>query len=236
MPGVESSRVLTSCARRLDSSSSWPRISTEKRLPSPPVAARHAAHLLAARRPRAHDDAGQARQLAAQRHGDLIARALALVLGHQAHVDVAAVAGAAAAEAAATAAAAGRRDEHRRFGHELAGCASFEPDQHRFGELDARADRQLRVDGDFAFVGRRLELEADARQQHERGDEQRRRRSRTRSAGGRSDDVQQPRVGVVDAVQHAIAERGRRAPKTPVRAFAVVAAAAGSASTAPARS
>ena len=119
MPGVESSSVLTSCAmllRRLE-------VVAEDldRQPAVAAAAAHAAHhvLLAAGRTGAHDDAGDARQLAAQLHGDLIVGALALVARHQPDVDVAAVRRA-AAEAAATAAAVGLRDQHRRFRHRAA--------------------------------------------------------------------------------------------------------------------
>ncbi len=105
MPGVESSMVLTSCAMRFGRLE----VVAEDldRQPAVAAAAAHAAHhvVLAAGRTGADDDAGNARQLAAQLHRDLLVGALALVARHQPDVDVAAVRGAAAEAAAATAAA-----------------------------------------------------------------------------------------------------------------------------------
>jgi hypothetical protein len=178
------------------------------------AAATHAAHhvLLAAGGPRPHDHTGNTGQLTAQLHRNLIVAALPLVLRRETHVDVGA-AGVAAAESAATAAAAvGLRNQHRGFRHGLLDLF-FETDRDRLGPLDARALRQLDVDGDFAFIGLRLELEADSSHQEHRDRKQ-------REAGGKhrrpmlQRQVQHARVELVDLVQPAIdhpVEAGHRA-------------------------
>ena len=165
MPGVESSRVFTSCAMRLDSSRSWPRISTARRpppwLPMPrimfwPPEAR--ARTMTPGRP----DSWRRSSI-----GDLLVAPRALGLGHQTHLDAAAVGGRVAEAAAATRLG----DQHGRLRDGLAN-AVLELDQHRFGVLDAGADGEFGIDRHFALVGGRLELEADARQQEQRHQEQ----------------------------------------------------------------
>ncbi len=98
--------------------------------------------------------------------------AVALVARHQQDVDVAAVHRAAAEAAATATAAAGLADEAHALRHQLPDPL-FHAQDHRFGALDARADRQLDVDLHFTLVGLRLELEADPAHQHDGDGKQR---------------------------------------------------------------
>ena len=85
----------------------------------------------------ADDGARNARQPAPEILGDFIARAGALIAGHELHLHAAAVGLAEAAEAAAAATVG---DDGRRFGHVLLHQV-LEPVHHRLGDLHLRADR-----------------------------------------------------------------------------------------------
>ena len=163
--------------------------------------------LIAARRVRADDDAGNARKLAAQILRNLFARARPLVLRLQQDVDVAA-----AHRAAAAAGNCRRRPALTmivgRFGHQLVDRL-LDPPQHRVGDLDARALRQLHVHVDLALVGLRRELGRQRREDQRGGDD--------RGRGDADDDgavlqrlVQQPAVAVVHAAR--APARCRRTP------------------------
>ena len=137
--------------------------------------------IVAARGVGADDDAGQARQLPAQLHRDLLARPRPLVLRRQHQLDVAAVA-AAAAGAEPEAPAPAVHDDRLRFGNQRRQHL-LDPLQHRVGPLDPRADRELDSHVDLTFVGLGRQLGRNGRQDQHRRDHRRDAHARSRSAG-----------------------------------------------------
>ena len=206
IPGVVSRIDFRSRASRADSSRSWPRTSTERRLPSPPPPPGMRICWPPEARARMITP-GQAGEPAAQVHGDLLAGPLRSSLGTSRTVMLPRLVELVAEAAATAATAAGLGDAASSPPGVVSRIGLLEADQRRLGDFEAGADGQLGVDGHLALVGGRLELEADPRQQHQRGDEGRDAdREHGRPVVQRQ--VQQAGVGVVDAVEHPLAERG----------------------------